>query len=689
MAVFAILDRAEIPHCVLHSYEDYPERIKSDVDGIISAKLPPSQLLALLHKNGARIGADVVRCEGYHFVLAGKNADGSPCFLDLDMSADYELDGRPLYAGHEVLATRRRYRQFWVPAAKLEFGCYLVKKIAKGHLAGEHALRLSSLFAQDAAGCEEQVIRFWSAGGTALILSAAGSGDWEPVRCRLRALGAELRWRATLRNPGRVVVNRFHRLASLMGRCWRRDGGLSVVLLGPDGAGKSSVIRTVGPMLIGAFRRTTYCRFTPALVHRLLHRPIPPNGQPHALPPRSFLMSTVRALLYWFVYYALGYITSHLALARSTLVLHDRHLVDALVDPMRHRYGGPLWLLRLIARLIPKPDLIILLDAPAGVLQARKQEVSFEESARQRKAYLSLMATMTNGEVVDAARPIEDVVGDVNEMILRVLATRIARRHRLEDGQAIQSVTGLHRAQLAGLAQAAGPTDQINRIGKNGHGRMRSAFGNPQNDNRRHAPVATMPKPNAFRRVVARMIRDIKRIFGVTSYLRNEDRRILEQIILPHFLNQDSYRDILFVGCHWYTEGYNGRFEKKKNYWTIEIEPSRQKYGAKQHVVDGLQSLGKHFKPGAFDLILCNGVFGWGLDEKADVEQAFQACSDCLREGGVLLIGWDDIEERRPFLLAECQSLRALEPFAFPPLGTAEYVTDTTYRHTYTFYIKR
>jgi SAM-dependent methyltransferase len=204
-----------------------------------------------------------------------------------------------------------------------------------------------------------------------------------------------------------------------------------------------------------------------------------------------------------------------------------------------------------------------------------------------------------------------------------------------------------------------------------------------------HAPATRMPKPNLLARIVRRIVRDIKSVFGVESYLENEDRRVLERIIFPYFLQTVTYKDVLFVGCDWYTRGYNKRFEEKKNYWTIEIAPAREKYGAKQHIIDELQNLGRHFRPGALDVILCNGVFGWGLNAKADVEQAFRACCDCLRDGGVLVIGWDDIEERCPFPLEECQSLHAFKPFVFPPLGTAEYVTDTPYRHTYTFYIKQ
>src|SRR5207244_2006476 len=135
--------------------------------------------------------------------------------------------------------------------------------------------------------------------------------------------------------------------------------------------------------LDGVFARTTCHSFPPALLGRLLRRPEAPNLLPHATSPRSPFASALRAVLYWFVYYTLGYfLTIHLALARSTLVVHDRHLVDALVDPRRYRYTGPRWLLRLIWRLVPKPDLIVLLDAPPAVLQARKQEVPFEETAR-------------------------------------------------------------------------------------------------------------------------------------------------------------------------------------------------------------------------------------------------------------------------------------------------------------------
>jgi thymidylate kinase len=235
-----------------------------------------------------------------------------------------------------------------------------------------------------------------------------------------------------LRHPGRVVGKTLRHYASRIRQCWRPDGGLNVIFLGPDGAGKSSVIQAVGSVLAGVFARTTCYSFPPALLGRRLRRADHPDILPHALPLRSSPASAMRAVLYWFAYYTLGHVAVNLALARNTLVLHDRHLVDALVDPRRYRYGGPPWLLRLLWRFIPKPDLIILLDAPPEVPQARKQEVPFEETARQREAYLSLIRTTRNGCIVDAARPFEQVVGDVNDIIVRHLATRVARRLGLQ-----------------------------------------------------------------------------------------------------------------------------------------------------------------------------------------------------------------------------------------------------------------
>jgi thymidylate kinase len=66
---------------------------------------------------------------------------------------------------------------------------------------------------------------------------------------------------------------------------------------------------------------------------------------------------------------------------------------------------------------MPQPRLWVLLDAPAEILQARKQEVQAEESARQRQAYLSLVQKQQNYVIVNASQPLSKVITDVEHAI--------------------------------------------------------------------------------------------------------------------------------------------------------------------------------------------------------------------------------------------------------------------------------
>jgi hypothetical protein len=110
---------------VLHGHENFPAHIRSEVDCIIDRSATPRCLVTLLHRNRETIGAEVVRCQGRYIVLAGKTASGSPCFVTLDFSVDCEVNGLTLQDGIEVLSSRRRNREFWIPAPDVEFGAYL------------------------------------------------------------------------------------------------------------------------------------------------------------------------------------------------------------------------------------------------------------------------------------------------------------------------------------------------------------------------------------------------------------------------------------------------------------------------------------------------------------------------------------------------------------------------------------
>ncbi len=175
---------------------------------------------------------------------------------------------------------------------------------------------------------------------------------------------------------------------------------------------------------------------------------------------------------------------------------------------------------------------------------------------------------------------------------------------------------------------------------------------------------------------------------GLETRVDTEDRRLLEALILPACAARDECRRVLFVGCAAYTRGYERLFPGCE-YLTIDPAPRRRRYGAMRHIVAGLQDLDRHVAPGALDLVVCNGVFGWGLDTRADCDAAFAACGRALRPGGVLLLGWNDIPSRRPFPPETLAALQAFEPCCVPGLGATRVPTRTRNRHTFDAYARR
>jgi thymidylate kinase len=197
-----------------------------------------------------------------------------------------------------------------------------------------------------------------------------------------------------------------------------------VVLMGPDGCGKTSVLDGLEEELAPLFRQVHRFHLRPerARVPRKVGDAADPQGQE----PRGQMASFAKLGL-WLSDYLVGYLIDiYPKMLQSRLILFDRYYDDILIDERRYRYGGPKWLLKSVWRLIPRPDILILLDAPADVLQARKSEVSYLETARQRNAYLEHVRGLEYGLVVDATRPLPEVISDVKRTIVEHLEARTA-----------------------------------------------------------------------------------------------------------------------------------------------------------------------------------------------------------------------------------------------------------------------
>jgi thymidylate kinase len=414
-AVFNLLDRNRISYCLVHGYEELPESWGSDIDIIIERNVGSEQLVALISQNEKEIGAKIVRVNGSFITLLCRSEHGLPTFLLLDFSHDYQLGPYRLCGAEQILRDHRGHLNFWIPTPSVEFDCLLARTLLKSNLNETSCTKLSKLFADDPLAVERIVAKRWPVAQAATIIAAARTGDWEVVMASVDHFAGALRRNLFRSSPGQAVFETMRVWVARMKR-FHRPPGLSVALLGPDGAGKSSTIAALEEGITPLFARSASLGFAPSLRQMLHNKPLH-TGTPHALAPRSTSVSLIRAA-YWALYGLLGHATIHWAKTRSTLVLYDRHFIDILVDPVRYRYGGPTWALRLIWRIMVKPDLIILLTGPAEILQARKKELSVAETERQSRDYLALIEPLKSSRIVNADQSFEDVVSDVCAVVI-------------------------------------------------------------------------------------------------------------------------------------------------------------------------------------------------------------------------------------------------------------------------------
>lgn len=142
-----------------------------------------------------------------------------------------------------------------------------------------------------------------------------------------------------------------------------------------------------------------------------------------------------------------------------------------------------------------------------------------------------------------------------------------------------------------------------------------------------------------------------------TVVAQQSDRRYFRRAILPAVVGARFSR-VLFVGVRGYTKAYGAAFcGTPTEYWTTDIDPDAAAHGEPgRHVTCDVVDLGTAFPKQHFDLVVINGVLGWGCDGETDMNRAIEAARAVLRQGGWLLLGWNSDRIADPRTLA---SLRA------------------------------
>lgn len=430
------LDDAGIAWCVLRNYETfpYPRSDTSDLD-ILVACSPRRSLEFLQEVIGTEpisIGSIAIK-SGASMVGVYLCVPGQPS-LHLDFMQCLSWKGMRLVDERQVLATRVRRGNACVPVPGCEAAVSLMGYLFhQGQVKPAYRERIQQQVIEDRAGFVACLEPVWGNEQAQALAERAAAGDWDGFAAWVESGKRHLIHRLVRHPLDLLRVAGW--TAATLARRMVAPTGLWVAFMGPDGAGKTTVAE--------AYRARLSTLFDVGHQHQFHWRPrwLPAPGKlaghseaeivvedPHGKPPRGRLVSLLRFGYFWLDFVLGHWVRVRPLLVRRNLVSFDRCYFDFLVDPRRFRLQVPHWLLRLVASLVPQPDLIFVLDAPASVLRARKQELGQDEIAAQLDALRALAERQANMHTVNVDRDVPAIVEDLERMTLEFLDRRERRR---------------------------------------------------------------------------------------------------------------------------------------------------------------------------------------------------------------------------------------------------------------------
>jgi hypothetical protein len=387
-----------------------------DVDCAIS-QLDPMWPLRL--RDGWRL------CQELHYDLRGRywvlEREGE--VVALDTIED------PLGFGRDGIRTEAFLEGNWDrPSPGIRAAYLTIKRLRKGIASNQEWARIGRLAGENRAEYERALVLGAGPRLAGLVLRDALEGhppsfevaSRARLLLRVRRFGSTTRLGSALWFGARRYVRRV-----------KDPTGLRVLIVGPDGSGKSTLAERLPALAEGMFKRHRHIHWRPGVLPRpgaVVNRGPSDPSRPHARRPFGPVLSHLLLFYYWMDFVIGGWIVAWPTIIRAGLVVQERGWLDLAVDPRRYRLSVSPWLVSVMGRFMRRPDLVLVLEAPAHAVRSRKDELGTAELTRQATAWRGLSIPARQVIFVDTERAFDAVATEAREALLSYLETRTTSR---------------------------------------------------------------------------------------------------------------------------------------------------------------------------------------------------------------------------------------------------------------------
>jgi len=395
-------NRDGIPYAIAHGIEGYPNHVGRDLDVLVGSR------------HGRRaidLAQDVLEQSGLTVVrpprLWGERLVAAALEPEPDLLEVHALDGVSWRWGSLTEE----------PAATIHIGPFAVdlwvrfaKRVLMPLLAADHRKLLSELERYpvdelEAAAAREHLPALVGSRLAEAFQRALQTRDEQAIAKLIPLVRGAVKRYLWTRQPlaalRHVARGFWRRAAQPFSPC-----GPVICIVGPPGSGKSVLQDAICRGERFVFTRCVATRWTAP-------RAAAATWTSHLVQIARHLVRSARTSL----------ITDRVHSSRQQLVVYEGCALDLVVSPrrfgLRSDFGA-----RLCWQLLPKPDLVIMLDVPEGVVCRRRPGLSVEQVGVEQAAWRSLMRTTPRLVALPADRPLDELRVHATTLIVKAFVKK-------------------------------------------------------------------------------------------------------------------------------------------------------------------------------------------------------------------------------------------------------------------------